>query len=185
MKKQRKFFSCVFRKRLSQNTKIQQDMVQRYLVSTNILYENFILQRPLHERSKMQGFNCILVYSADKSKILLCKRRKDPYIGLYNLVGGKIEPEEEGINAAYRELYEETGILRSDITLYHFMDFTYYKDSCYVEVYGGYLEHAVDLKEEAHPLVWLDSNEDFFDSERFAGEGNIGHMVEYVRKYGL
>lgn len=133
----------------------------------------------------MQGFNCILVYSPDRSKILFCKRRKEPYLGLYNLVGGKIEKEEDSLHAAYRELYEETGIQASDITLYHFMDFTYHKDKCCVEVYGGYLKHTVELTEETNPLVWLDSSENFFDSGRFAGEGNIGHMVEYVRKYGL
>ena len=26
--------------------------------------------------------------------------------------------------------------------------------------------------------------ENFFDLERFAGEGNIGHMVEQVKEYG-
>ena len=31
---------------------------------------------------------------------------------------------------------------------------------------------------------WLDSGEDFFDLERFAGEGNIGHMVQQVKDYG-
>ena len=32
-------------------------------------------------------------------------------MGLYNLVGGKIEPGEESAHAAYRELQEETGIV--------------------------------------------------------------------------
>ncbi len=71
----------------------------------------------------MQGYNCIMVYSNDRSRLLFCKRKKDPYKGLYNLVGGKIEPGEEG--------------------------------------------------------------EDFFDLDRFAGEGNIGHMAEHVRRFGL
>lgn len=133
----------------------------------------------------MQGYNCIMVYSSDGSKLLLCERRKDPYKGLYNLVGGKIEPSEDGFAAAYRELYEETGIQERDIELCHVMDFTYYSDYCYVEVYAGRLKREVELKEEANPLVWFDGREDFFDLSRFAGEGNIGHMAEYVRKYGL
>mgnify|MGYP002509000193 CR=1 FL=1 len=49
----------------------------------------------------------------------------DPYKGLINFVGGKIEPNENGEDAAYRELLEETGITRSDISLVHLMDFTY------------------------------------------------------------
>ena len=37
----------------------------------------------------MKKLNVILVYNEDKSKILMCKREKMPYQGLYNLVGGK------------------------------------------------------------------------------------------------
>jgi len=28
------------------------------------------------------------------------------------------------------------------------------------------------------------SDENFFDLDRFAGEGNIGHMIEQVKDYG-
>lgn len=96
----------------------------------------------------------------------------------------KIDPEEDGFVAAYRELYEETGISKQDIKLNHMMDFTYYNQDCYVEVYVGYLQQEVELKVELHPLYWLDLNEDFFNTKRFAGEGNIGHMVEQVMQYG-
>ena len=133
----------------------------------------------------MQGYNCIIVFSTDGKKLLFCKRSKAPYEGLYNLVGGKIEYGENGYEAAYRELEEETGINQSNIQLSHMMDFTYYNQDCYVEIYAGYLNSEVVLREEAHPLVWLDQNEDFFDSGKFAGEGNIGHMVEQVKCYGL
>ncbi len=46
-----------------------------------------------------------------------------------------------------------------------------------MEVYAGRLQEEVKLREEKHPLVFL-------ELERFAGEGNIGHMVEQVRDYG-
>ena len=49
-------------------------------------------------------------------KLLFCKRMKDPYKGKYNLVGGKIEPSEDGFVAAYRELEEETGITKEQVT---------------------------------------------------------------------
>ncbi|MFP3472321.1 NUDIX hydrolase, partial [Micrococcus sp. SIMBA_144] len=42
--------------------------------------------------------------------IMFCERLKNPYKGLSNLVGGKIEDGEKGIDAAYRELLEETNI---------------------------------------------------------------------------
>lgn len=133
----------------------------------------------------MQGYNCIMVYNKENTKLLFCKRIKDPYNGLYNLNGGKIETGESGIEAAYRELWEETGITSQNIQLHHMMDLTYYNQDCYVEVYAGKLTAEIELKEETHPLVWLDVNEDFFDLKRFAGEGNIGHMVEQVKLYGM
>ncbi len=133
----------------------------------------------------MQGYNCIMIFSLDGKKLLFCKRTKDPYKGLYNLVGGKIEKGEEGFEAAYRELREETGIESNRIQLNHMMDFTYYNQNCYVEVYAGEISEEVTLIEEAHPLAWLSADENFFDSRRFAGEGNIGHMVEQVRTYGM
>lgn len=137
------------------------------------------------EEARMQGYNCIMVYSKDGEKLLLCRRTKDPYMGKYNLVGGKIEDGEEGIEAAYRELEEETGISGDDIDLLHMMDFTYYNQDCVVEVYAGKLKREGELREEKHPLIWFDADGDFFDEELFAGEGNIGHMVMQVRIYGM
>lgn len=133
----------------------------------------------------MQGYNCIIIYNQYKDKLLFCKRRKDPYKGQYNFVGGKIETKEDGFNSAYRELEEETGIKENQIQLSHMMDFTYYNQNCYVEVYVGQLEIEPNLKEEQHPLYWLDVNENFFDVNRFAGEGNIGHMLEQAKQFGL
>lgn len=133
----------------------------------------------------MQGYNCIMVYKDEqRNELLFCKRKKDPYKGKFNLVGGKIEPGENGFDAAYRELEEETGITRDEICLRHMMDFTYFNQNCTVEVYVGVLEREKDLRAETHPLYWLSTEEDLFDLEKFAGEGNIGHMVQQVVCYG-
>lgn len=129
----------------------------------------------------MQGYNVIIVYHPDGDKLLMCLRTHDPYKGLYNLVGGKIEPNECGLEAAYRELYEETGISQDVITLYHLMDFNYPYQDCYVEAYVGRLTRDVTLVEEKHALYWLESHLDYFDRALFAGEGNIGHMLEQVK----
>ena len=133
----------------------------------------------------MQGYNCIMIYDKSGEKLLCCKRTKEPYLGKYNLVGGKIEPGEKGFHAAYRELEEETGITGKQVSLRHMMDFTYYNQDCYVEIYVGRLKEDVRLKEEKHPLLFLElAGENFFDTEKYAGEGNIGHMIEQVKDYG-
>lgn len=135
----------------------------------------------------MQGYNCIMIFreSSKGSPVLFLKRMKDPYKGKFNLPGGKIERGEDGFAAAYRELAEETGITREDVTLSHMMDFTYHNQGCYVEVYAGCLNNEVQLVSEKHPLSWLDQTENFFDIDKFAGEGNIGHMLQQVLDYGV
>ena len=133
----------------------------------------------------MQGLNVIWVFNASGDKVLMCKRHKEPYKGLFNLVGGKIENDENGFDAAYRELEEETGIAKG-IELYHLMDFTYFMaDSCRLEVYFGKLQKDVPVQGDEKELVWININENFFDMTRFAGEGNIGHILEIMKYNGI
>lgn len=131
----------------------------------------------------MQGYNVLMVYSNDLHKVLMCRRLKEPYKGLSNFVGGKIESGESGMEAAYRELLEETGIPREAIVFHHLMDYKYYLQDCYVEVYVGQLKYDVEILGDENDLYWSGLDEDFFDMSLFAGEGNIGHMIEQVKMY--
>ncbi len=128
----------------------------------------------------MQGYNVLMIYSKDMDRLLMCKRLTNPYKGLRNLVGGKIENGETGIESAYRELFEETSISKDDVILHHMMDFKYYLQHCYVEVYVGKLKRDVIVSGDENELYWSDLDNDFFDMSLYAGEGNIGHMIEQV-----
>lgn len=130
----------------------------------------------------MKHLNCIVVFDKEKEKILFCRRMKDPYKGLYNFVGGKVEPGEDSDVAAYRELQEETGISREHIRLYRLMDITYYQQEFVLEIYVGHLCEEVVLQEEKNPLEWLTLNEDFADPGRFAGDCNIAHIVRVAMR---
>ena len=129
----------------------------------------------------MKKLNVILVYNKEEDKILMCKREKEPYKGKFNLVGGKVEENEDELYAAYRELQEESGITNDDITLTHIMNFQYKISDMELEVYAGKLNKEVRLVEEVNKLFWIDANENFFDVNKFAGEGNIGHMLEQAK----
>ncbi|MBP3463568.1 MAG: NUDIX hydrolase [Clostridia bacterium] len=128
----------------------------------------------------MKKLNVIMVYSTDGEKILMCRRTKEPYMGKFNLVGGKVEKDENELEAAYRELNEETGITNKDINLKHVMNFQYKISDMELELFAGKLKNNVNLIEELNKLYWVSKDENFFDFDKFAGEGNIGHMLQQV-----
>ena len=131
----------------------------------------------------MKKLNVVLVYHYKEDKILMCKREKEPYKGKFNLVGGKVEENENELDAAYRELQEETGITAKDIILTHIMNFQYKMFDTELEVFAGKLNKNVKLIEEVNKLYWMDKKENFFDINKFAGEGNIEHMIQQVEIY--
>ena len=129
----------------------------------------------------MKKMNVIVVFDNKLENTLMCKRTKEPYMGMYNLVVGKIEKENDGLNEAYRELEEETNIKKNDIDLIHFMNLTYTKWNKELEVYYGILKNEVELIEEVNKLEWVSVNDNFFDMNRYAGEGNIRHIIEEIK----
>lgn len=131
----------------------------------------------------MQVYNLIAVFDCSCEKMLMCERKKNPYIGLSNFVGGKREEGENPIDGAYRELLEETAIKKEDIELVHLMDFVYYLGDCIVEVYAGQLNKALAISGDENKLYWSDMDHDFFDMSKYAGEGNIGHIIEQIKIY--
>ena len=131
----------------------------------------------------MRKLNLIVVFSADLDKVLFCIRAKEPYKGLYNFVGGKVENGETNDDAAYRELFEETGISRENIKLDHFMDLNYFKYEDNLQVYDGILKHEVNLIEEKNKLEWVTINDELLNNSKFAGNYNIPHIIRQIKVY--
>ena len=128
----------------------------------------------------MKKYNVSVIFNSNMDKLLMCKRTKNPYIGKYNFVGGKIESD-NSLEEAYRELFEETNITKEDVLLKHFMDMKYFSFDYLLEIYYGILNKEVELIEEVNKLEWIDVNDNFFDMEKFAGDGNIGHILEEIK----
>ena len=131
----------------------------------------------------MRKLNLIVVFNKDLKQALFCIRAKEPYKGLYNFVGGKVEEGETNDEAAYRELFEETGISKNDIELDHFMNINYFKYENNIQVYYGILKHEVELVEERNKLEWLTIDEKLLDNKKVAGNYNIPHIIRQIKVY--
>ena len=131
----------------------------------------------------MKKLNLVVVFNQKMDQDLFCIRAKEPYKGLYNFVGGKVENGESNDDAAYRELFEETGISNKDIELDHFMDLNYFKYQNNLQVYYGILNHEVNLIEEKNKLEWLTINDEMFNNSKFAGNYNIPHIIRQIKIY--
>ena len=129
----------------------------------------------------MKKYNLIVVLDEKNENVLMCKRTKNPYENKFNFVGGKVEDGEKELNAAYRELEEETGITNDDIKIKNLMNIQYFSNDIELEVYAGTLNKKVNLQEEINKLEWINLNENFFDTDKFAGNGNIGHILKEIK----
>ena len=128
----------------------------------------------------MEKQNLILVFDKGMNRMLMCKRSKAPYQGLLNLVGGKVEPKEDSVTAAYRELEEETSISREDIVLAHLMDLRYYLHGRILEVYVGRVKSDMSVSGSENKLFWLPIQNYRTCSGWLAGDGNVEHIIEYT-----
>ena len=131
----------------------------------------------------MKKLNLIVVFNKNLTKSLFCIRAKEPYKGLYNFVGGKVEDGESNEEAAYRELFEETGISNQDIELDYFMDLNYFKYNNSLQVFYGILKNDVVLVEEKNKLEWITLNDELLNNEKFAGNYNIPHIIRQIQVY--
>lgn len=126
----------------------------------------------------MQHYNLILVFSSSFEKVLMLRRTKEPYLNLLNFPGGKVEQGEDLLQAAERELKEETGLT---LPLQALATFSYPLEPCVLHIFFAKTEN-LDVIEETQPLFWI-SVEENFASEKFAGLGNCEHLVRLALFY--
>jgi 8-oxo-dGTP diphosphatase len=52
-----------------------------------------------------------------------------------------------------------------------------------MEVYAGRLKRHAEVRDEENHLEWMSVDQDYADRTRFAGVGNVGHMIYYIKEY--
>lgn len=121
--------------------------------------------------------NLIAIFDNNFSNVLMCKRITPPFKYMYNLIGGKVEKNENVAVSAYREMMEETTLTSLDVKLYHIMDLVYYYSGQHIYVYAGVLnKNHFPLLDREHPLHWI-SIQCNFNNNMFAGNGNLFHII--------
>ena len=63
------------------------------------------------------------------------------------------------------------------------MNFDYPFQDMQLQVYIGKIKKQIELVEEVNQLFWIEINSDFWNLDKFAGDGNIWHMIKYADNY--
>lgn len=62
-----------------------------------------------------ENFGCVVIVLDDESQILIGKRKNGYKAGCYGIPGGRVGSQEKLIDAAKRELWEETGLAANEL----------------------------------------------------------------------
>lgn len=103
----------------------------------------------------------VLCFLERDRRLLLLRRRRPPNAGMWNAIGGKIDPGEDPFAACIREVREETGLVISDPRLRALLVITVWETE---EIWVIYAFHApvpageIAASEEGD-LRWVDAGE--------------------------
>lgn len=73
------------------------------------------VDNPLYKNQGIHVITSIFTVDAGITKVLLIKRKNEPYKDMWALVGGALYNNEDLTDGVYREIYEKTGIKDIDI----------------------------------------------------------------------
>lgn len=148
---------------------------------------------------KQPKLSVALIIENDEGKFLAQQRLKQPYYGFWGRPTGKIRWGETMIEAAERELMEETG-LTADLSVagfYHKMDYDkdsgdLLEDKIFVLIYGTNPRGELIVDDEGHHNEWLSDKElhergKYFQSVpeiTAMARKNAANFMEHKYEYG-
>lgn len=136
----------------------------------------------------MKKYTVIFLFNSKMNKVLMIHRKKQPYQGMYNGLGGKIEENEHEDQGAIRELREECGITMEDVNTFRKMLSSIYPSNIELHVYYGVLANNEKMElsqgdyDEEGVLLWMDV-QPLLDVTRkdVAGEGNVAYYIHLAQ----
>ena len=112
------------------------------------------------------------------NSILMINRAKPPFMGMWNALGGHLEENETPLQCAIREIYEESGIVVEDATLFSISTWNYDDDEIYVYV----CNLPKDFNINKYPIKINEGIIDFKDIDWIIHEKNYG-VIEDLRLF--
>ena len=79
------------------------------------------VNKSYYKRQGIHAITAIFTVERGVPKVLLIKRKNEPFIGEWCLTGGAIRNDEDLLDGAKREIFEKSGI--KDINIYEFKTF--------------------------------------------------------------
>lgn len=133
----------------------------------------------------MKRYVVIFIFNKSKDKVLLMKRKKQPYIGKYNGIGGKIEGSEAVIECCIRETFEETGILITKpkhlVTYIYPETLEFANNEIELNVFYDSIDEVSIEENEEGSFNWKDlAFAEDFENRELAGHANIALFVREI-----
>ena len=132
----------------------------------------------------MKEFVIGIVFNHDSSELLLMRRKKDPYNGLINGIGGKVDQGESVSSAMDREFNEETGYTTKDILHKEFMMTISFPSEILHAYYIKLKEPKEIIVTENHEGTyhWTPISKSLLDCNNtdLAGEGSLSYFIKFA-----
>lgn len=133
----------------------------------------------------MKRYTLGIIYDENMENVLLLQRQKDPYVGRYNGIGGKLKRKESRLDGTLREVNEEINLTSDYLTIKPLMSLRF-PHHVVMDVFYAILRSDVDKtlipsENEEGTLHWVPVNEVMNPTNYFlfAGEGNLSYFVSY------
>ncbi len=91
-----------------------------------------------------------------QGRVLLVKRRNEPFAGRWSLPGGRVEAGESLADAVHREVLEETGVTAGSLTLLRRIEAGDGCNKFVIAVFFGTVEQSAQAGDDAAAVALMD-----------------------------